>query len=67
MASKNDITGDSIQTRGSSQQYQDNIVKIYGDKAEQRLAKQREKEEYFARLDAETKAKLETHNGKTET
>lgn len=66
MAAKNDITGDSIQTKGFSKTYEENIVKIYGDKAEQRLAKQREKEEYFAKLAAETKARLEANDGKKE-
>ena len=66
MAAKNDITGDSIQTKGFSKAYEENIVKIYGDKAEQRLARQRENEEYFAKLNAETKSRLEANNGKKE-
>ena len=66
MAAKNDITGDSIQTRSFSKQYEENIVKIYGDKEEKRLAKQREKEEYFAKLNAETKARLEARDDKKE-
>ena len=66
MAAKNDITGDSIQTKGFSRAYEENIVKIFGDKEEQRLAKQREKEEYFANLNAETKARLEANDGTKE-
>jgi hypothetical protein len=60
VVAKNDITGDSIQTRQSSKAYQENLEKIFGDKSEERARKQREKEEYFARLAAETKAKLES-------
>ena len=66
MAAKNDITGDSIQTKDFSKAYEENIVKIFGDKEEQRLAKQREKEEYFAKLNAETKARLEANDGTKE-
>lgn len=58
MAAKNDITGDSIISR-HSKLYQENIEKILGDKSEEKARKQKEKEEYFARLAAETKAKLE--------
>lgn len=58
MAAKNDITGDSIISR-TSKLYQENIEKILGDRSEEKARKQKEKEEYFARLAAETKAKLE--------
>lgn len=57
MAAKNDITGDSIISR-HSKAYEENIVKIFGDKTEEKERKQREKEEYFAKLKAETEAKL---------
>ena len=59
MVAKNDITGDSIQTRQSSKQYQENLDKIFGDKSEEKARKAKEKEEYFAKLAAETKARLE--------
>lgn len=59
MAAKNDITGDSIISR-HSKAYEENITKIFGDKSEEKARKQKEKEEYFARLAAETKAKLES-------
>ena len=65
MVAKNDITGDAIQSRGNSKAYQENIDKIFGDKSEEKAKKQREKEEYFARLAAETKAKLEDNTGVT--
>ena len=47
MVAKNDITGDSIQTRQSSKAYQENLEKIFGDKSEEKARKQREKEEYL--------------------
>lgn len=59
MAAKNDITGDSIISR-HSKAYEENITKIFGDKSEEKARKQKEKEEYFARLAAETKARLES-------
>lgn len=58
MVAKNDITGDSIQTRGATKPYRENIEKIFGDKSEEKERKAREKAEYFARLAAETKEKL---------
>ena len=57
MAAKNDITGDSIISR-HSKAYAENMEKIFGDKSEEKARKQKEKEEYFARLKAETEAKL---------
>jgi hypothetical protein len=50
MVAKNDITGDSIQSRGNSKAYQENLEKIFGDKTEEKERKAREKAEYFARL-----------------
>lgn len=63
MVAKNDITGDSIQSRTSNKAYQDNLDRIFGDKSAEKEAKVREKEEYFARLAAETKARLEGNAG----
>ena len=34
------------------------MEKIFGDKADEKARKQKEKEEYFARLKAETDAKI---------
>ena len=57
MAAKNDITGDSIISR-HSEKYAENMEKIFGDKSEEKARKAKEKEEYFARLKAETEAKM---------
>ena len=57
MVAKNDITGDSIISK-HSKQYAENLEKIFGDKSEEKARKLKEKEEYFARLKAETDAKL---------
>lgn len=53
MAAKNDITGDSIQSRNNTKAYSENIVKIFGDKSEENSRKEKEKAEYFARLNSE--------------
>ena len=58
MVAKNDITGDSIQTKQSSKLYQENLDRIFGDKSEERARKAREKEEYFAKLAEETQARI---------
>jgi hypothetical protein len=50
MVAKNDITGDSIQSKGNSKAYQENLEKIFGDKSAERERKAREKAEYFAKL-----------------
>ena len=57
MVAKNDITGDSIISK-HSKQYTENLDRIFGDKSEEKAKKAKEKEEYFARLKAETEAKL---------
>lgn len=50
MVAKNDITGDSIQSKGNSKAYQENLEKIFGDKSEEKARKAKEKAEYFAKL-----------------
>lgn len=65
MVAKNDITGDSIQTKGNSKAYAENLEKIFGDKSEEKERKAREKAEYFARLNAETD-KLTRYNEETQ-
>ena len=60
MVAKNEITGDSIQTRKNTEAYEQNLVKIFGDKSEEKARKAKEKEEYFAKLAAETKARMES-------
>ena len=39
--------------------YEENMNRIFGDKSEEKSKKAKEKAEYFAKLNAETKAKLE--------
>ena len=63
MVARNDITGDAIQSRQSSKAYAENLDKVFGDKSAEREAKQKEKDAYFARLAAETKARLEDNTG----
>ena len=57
MAAKNDITGDSIISR-HSKAYEENMEKIFGDKSEEKERKAKEKAEYFAKLKAETEARM---------
>ena len=58
MVARNDITGDAIQSRQNSQQYEENLVRIFGDKSEEKARKAKERAEYFAKLNAETKVKM---------
>jgi hypothetical protein len=53
MAAKNDITGDTIQTRVGSPVFKDNHETIFGKKAI------KDNSEYFARLAAETQARMQ--------
>jgi hypothetical protein len=53
MVAKNDITGDSIQSRNNTKAYAENIVKIFGDKSEEKARQEKEKVEYFAKLNSE--------------
>jgi lauroyl/myristoyl acyltransferase len=66
MVAKNDITGDSIQSRGNSKAYQENLEKIFGDKTEEKERKAKEKAEYFARLNVEYEDKLTRNNEETQ-
>jgi len=43
MATKNDITGDSIQSKGPSKEYSDNWDKIFGKKKKKKDAKENKK------------------------
>ena len=47
----------------SDSQYAENMKRVFGDKEVERAAKQKEKEEYFAKLAAETKARMENNTG----
>jgi len=58
MVAKNDITGDYIQSRKNSKAFEENMDRIFGDKVKERERKQKEKDEYFARLKVETEDKL---------
>ncbi len=51
MVAKNDITGDSIQTKASSDAFAKNVDRIF-DFEKRRAAKEKEKAEYFAKLNA---------------
>lgn len=62
MVAKNDITGDSIQTRASSKAFEEGIDRIF-DKTKEREEKAKEKADYFARLAAETKERMENNTG----
>lgn len=66
MVAKNDITGDSIQSKVNSKAYQENLEKIFGDKSEEKERKAREKSEYFARLNAEREDKVTRNNEETQ-
>jgi hypothetical protein len=66
MVAKNDITGDSIQSRGNSKAYQENHDTIFGDKSEEKERKAREKAEYFAKLNAEYEDKVTRNNEETQ-
>ena len=60
MAAKNDITGDSIISKVNSKAYEDNIDKIFGEERQKRLEEKKKADaEYWAKVNAETKARLE--------
>lgn len=48
----------------SDEEYEENLKRIFGDKTEEKERKAREKAEYFARLEAETRARLESYDDK---
>lgn len=52
MVAKNDITGDSIQSRKNSKEFEENMDRIFGNKEEERARKRKETQEYFAKLTA---------------
>ena len=43
----------------SKEEFDQNMDRIFGSKEEEKIAKQKEKEEYFKKLAEETKARLE--------
>lgn len=46
------------------EEFGESHVRIFGDKSEEKARKQREKEEYFAKLNAETKARISEREDK---
>lgn len=52
MVAKNDITGDAIQSRMNSKEFEENMDRIFGNREEERARKRRETQEYFAKLNA---------------
>ena len=63
MVARNDITGDAIQSRTNSKVFEQNMDRIFGSKEEEKARKQKEKEDYFAKLATETKARMENSSG----
>jgi hypothetical protein len=55
---KNDITGDSIQTKGSSAELEKNWDTIFPDREARLAAKRKADAEYWAKVQAETAARL---------
>jgi hypothetical protein len=56
MAAKNDITGDSIQSRAGSKAFDEGMDRIFGEK------KKKDDSEYWAKVEAETKARIAAAN-----
>jgi hypothetical protein len=56
MAAKNDITGDSIQSKGGSKAFDEGMDRIFGEK------KKKDDSEYWAKVEAETKARIAAAN-----
>jgi hypothetical protein len=55
---KNDITGDSIQTRANSTEFEKNWDNIFPDWEAKLAEKRKENSEYWAKVKAETEARL---------
>lgn len=59
MVAKNDITGDSIISRANSKAYEENLDKIFGEERLKRLEEKKKADaEYWAKVKAETEARL---------
>ena len=58
---RNDITGDSIQTKVSSAELEKNWDNIFPDREARLAAKRKADAEYWAKVEAETKARLEAN------
>ena len=61
MVAKNDITGDAIQSKLSNKAFEENVDRIFNteEKQKQLAEKKKADKEYWAKVNAETKAKLE--------
>jgi hypothetical protein len=61
MVAKNDITGDAIQSKVNNKAFEENVDRIFNTEEKQRRleAKKKADAEYWAKVDADTKAKLE--------
>jgi hypothetical protein len=56
MAAKNDITGDSIQSKAGSKAFDEGMDRIFGEK------KKKDDSEYWAKVNAETAANIAAAN-----
>ena len=56
MAAKNDITGDSIQSRAGCKAFDEGMDRIFGEK------KKKDDSDYWAKVNAETQAKIAAAN-----
>ena len=56
MAAKNDITGDSIQSKAGTKAFDEGMDRIFGEK------KKKDDSEYWAKVNAETQAKIAASN-----
>ena len=62
MAAKNDITGDSIQSKVNSKAFEENMDRIFSDREARLEAKRKADAEYWAKVEAETKARIDAAN-----
>lgn len=58
MAAKNDITGDSIQSKVNSKAFEENMDRIFSDREKRLEEKRKADAEYWAKVEAETAARL---------
>jgi hypothetical protein len=58
MAAKNDITGDSIQSKVNSKSFEENMDRIFSDREARLEAKRKADAEYWAQVEAETAARM---------
>jgi hypothetical protein len=58
MVAKNDITGDSIISKTNSKDYEERFDTVFGDREKRLEAKKKADAEYWAKVKAETEARL---------